>query len=235
MIATRKLERSWVENIPAPPVSTAPMRSALPAFLALVARLALGCGAAQTAEAPEEGLPLRVPPSVATASPPPVENEPEPTPPAPGEAKVPCPLQWTPRELHGSVFTLTAELHGRMVAPLIRAACACTRPGQSIMLAAQLVPELGEATAVTADRPEQHARASRSIDACLAKELGAGLYEPFHIGSDVVCDPPAKPLPPRVPGEPAHFHEPRRAGCVPEEEQRTTLYYPLHIDRCDER
>ena len=162
------------------------MRRALPAFVILGARLALGCGAAQSPEAPDEGLPLRFPPpAAATVSRPPVE-EPEATPPAPGEATTPCPLRWAPRELHGSVLTLPAELHGRMVAPLIRAACACTRPGQSVMLAARIVPGLGEVTAKTADRPDQRARESRSIDACLARELGAARFEPFHIGSDSV-------------------------------------------------
>ncbi len=202
----------------------------------LVASLALGCGAAPRVEAPEEGLPLRYPPSAAAAPPPATPApEPEPTPPGPGEATGPCPLEGTHRELHGSVFTLPAHLHDRMIAPIVRAACACTRPGQSILLVARFVPEIGEVTARTDERPEQRARASRSIDACLAGRLGAGLYEPFHVGSDVICDPPPTPPAPRKPGEPAHFHAPRRAGCVPEEEQRTTIVYPLHVDRRGER
>jgi hypothetical protein len=207
------------------------MRPILPALPAV---LALGCGgAAPAVEAPGEGLPLTFPPHLApeVAALPPAP--PEPTPPAPGERMGPCPLRWTPRELHGSVFVLPAELHGRFMAPLLRAACACTRPGQSIALVARLVPEHGEVTAVTADSADVDARASKSIDACLAKELGAGLYAPFHVGSDVVCDPPPPPHARHTPDKPAPLWIARR--CVPDEESITTITYPLHVDRRGER
>ena len=206
------------------------------AIVVLGSWLALGCGgAARSAEAPDEGLPLLVPPPPAPTASARPEDEAEPTPPASGESTGPCPLQWTPRELRASVFTLPAELHGRMVLPLLRALCACTRPGQSISVVAQLVPERGEATARTADRPDQHARASRSIDACLARELGAGRYKPFRVGSDVICAPPPAPPAARIPGQPAHFLAPRRVGCGTKEERFNTIAYPLYVDRRDER
>src|SRR6185437_4592345 len=157
-------------------------------------------------------------------------EEPEAVPPAPGEETEPCPLRWTPREMRTSVFTLPAELHGRMVAPLLRGLCACTRPGQLISVVADFVPERGEVTARTADRPDQHARVSLGIDACLAKELGAGRYEPFRCGSDLVTRCAAPPPPAaRSPREPAHIPPPRRAGCGPEEERFTTIRSPFLV------
>jgi hypothetical protein len=210
----------------------------LPAALLVLASIALGCaGTVPGAAAPDEGLPLliaRPAAPVASASP---EDEPEPMPPAAGETTSPCPLQWTPHELHLSVIVLPAELHGRLMTPLFRALCACTRPGQSIAVVARMVPEHGEVTAQTADRPEQHARPSRSIDACLARELGGARYEPFRVGSDLVvtCDPPPPGTAARSPGQPAHLSAPKRAGCVPEEERFTTITYPLHVDRRGER
>ena len=137
--------------------------------------------------------------------------------------------------MHAGVFILPAELYGRMMAPLIRALCTCTRPGQSILVATRFVPERGEVAAQTTDRPEYHARTSRSIDACLARELGRGRYEPFRVGSDVVWDcPPVSPTT-RTPGQPAHLPAPRPVGCGPEEEKFTTISYPLYVDRRDER
>jgi hypothetical protein len=207
------------------------------AVVVAVGAMALGCGGTmREAAAPEEeGTPLRNPPRPAAPAPP--AEEPEPEPPAPGEATTPCPLQWTPRELRGGVLTLPAELYGRMMVPLVRALCACTRPEQSLAVVTRLVPDHGEVTAVTADRPEQHARASRGIDACLARELGAGRFQPFHVGSDLVleCDPPRGPAAPRQPGQPLHLAAPRRADCVPEEERFAILTVPLYVDRRDER
>jgi hypothetical protein len=208
----------------------------LPAALVALGSIALGCaGTVPAATTPEDGLPLLVAKPTAPMAPARAEDEAEPMAPADGAVASPCPLQWTPREMRAGVFTLPAELHGRMVTPLIRALCACTRPGQSIAVVAHLVPEHGEVTAQTADRPEQHARTSRSIDACLARELGAGRYEPFRVGSDNVCAaPPPRPAA-RSPGQPAHLSTPKLVGCGPEEERFTTIVYPLYFDRRDER
>lgn len=198
-----------------------------PHLPALLAAFALGCaGATPAAAPPEEGLPLIIPPS-----PPHVAALPEPEPTPPDDAGAPCPLQWSPRPLHFSVFSLPAEHHGRMMLPLYRALCACTRPGQSLLLVLHAVPERGELHAQTADRPELRAHPSRSIDACLAEHLDATRFEPFAVGSDVFCDPPPTRPPARVPGEPAHFTPPRRVGCVPEEEKRSQLILSLHVDR----
>jgi len=41
-----------------------------------------------------------------------------------------------------------------MMTPLYAAICACTRPGQDVMIVTRLVPERGEITAVTAARDE---------------------------------------------------------------------------------
>ncbi len=215
------------------------MRSGLPGAMVAVGALILGCGApALEAAGLDDGIPLRVPPR--PAPPPPPVEEPEATPPAPvapGTPASPCPLQWTPKELHGSVFVLPAELNGRMMIPLYRALCACTRPGQRLAMVARLVPEHGEVTAQTVDRPDEGARASRSIDACLATELGAGRYPPFSIGSDPIvhCDPPPAPSPPGSPPEPRHLQAPRPVGCGPEEDRFTIITMPLHVDRRDER
>jgi hypothetical protein len=198
--------------------------------------LTLGCGAAaRPLAAPDEGLPLRVSAPAAPVPPVPVEVEPEPTPPGPGEATGPCPLRWTPREVRASVITFPPDLAGRMFAPLVRGLCACTRPGQSVVVVAHLVPERGEVTAQTADRPDQHARASPSIDACLARKLGTARFEPFRVGSDVIVDCPPIAATARAPGQPAHLPAPRPVGCGPEEEKFTTIVYPLHADRRDER
>ncbi len=149
----------------------------------LAASTLLGCAAPTGAAAPpDEGLPLLVAPAAVPVA----EPEPEAEPPEPGRATLPCPLQWTPRELRTSVFTLPADLHGRMMAPLYRALCTCTRPGQHLALMVELIPDHGEVTARTADRPDQQARVSRGIDACLASALGAGRFEPFHVGSNLV-------------------------------------------------
>jgi len=211
------------------------MRSARFVVMAVLGCGPLGCGVTTRAVAADEGLPLRVP--AAPVAPAALAEEPEPTPPPAGEATGACPLQWTPRELRGSVFTIPADLNGRMMVPLYRALCACTRPGQSLVVVARLVPHHGEVTAVTADRPDQHARGSRSIDACLARELGPGRFVPFHLGSDLVltCDPPQGPPATRRPGQPLHLPAPRRADCGPEESRYAVITYPLHVDRRDER
>jgi hypothetical protein len=121
-----------------------------------------------------------------------------------------------------------------MFTPLVRGICACTRPGQSVAVVAHLVPERGEVTAQTVYRPAQHARASLSIDACLARELGGARFEPFQVGSDVLVDCPPSPPAARAPGQPAHLSTPRPVGCGPREGV-TTIVYPLLIDRRDER
>ena len=205
--------------------------------LVAIAVLALGCGmTAQPAAAPDEGLPLLVPPRPAPTVSAPAEVEPDPPAPAPAKASAPCPLRWTPRELRASVITFPADLAGRMFAPLLRGICACTRSGQSVVVVVHLVPERGDVAAQTADRPDQHARASLSIDTCLARELGAARFEPFRVGSDVVVDncSPTRPAV-HIPRQPAHLPAPRLVGCGPEDERFTTIVYPLHIDRRDER
>jgi hypothetical protein len=212
------------------------MQGGLSAVIVVLGAINVGCGAVVPgAAAPDEGLPLIVPPPSAPPAAERPRDEPEPTPPAPGELTGPCPLEWTPHEMHGSVFTLTVELTGRFMAPLVRALCACTRPGQSISLVAHVVPEHGEVTAQTADRPDQDARASRTIDACLARELGARRFEPFRVGSDDVRDCPPAPPVVRAARQPAHLQAPRRVGCEPEEEKTTSITYPLYVDRRDER
>ena len=208
------------------------MRRPPPTFLlTVVCGLALGCGASPAAvKAPaEEGLPLTSPPPR-----PPVvlAEDPVPEPPTPGDPVGPCPLQWTPRALGASVVSIPPEQSSRMMAPLFRALCACTRPGQSVIVNALFVPDRGEVTARTASRPDVHARASAGIDACLAAGLGAQRYTPFHLGSDSLCAPGTeKPAP--EPGTPAPVWVPRSAGCAPEG-AAASIAYPLHVDRRDE-
>jgi hypothetical protein len=206
--------------------------------LALVSALAIGCGAALPAPgAPEEeGLPLVFPPAPPPGvAPPAIASGPEPSPPPPGASLGACSLQWTPRDLGASVIHIPAELATRMMVPFYRALCACSRPGQSLLIVATMVPDRGEVTAHTEARPEIAARASVSIDACLARELGAGLFEPFPLRGDVICDPPPV-TPVRRPGEPAPIWVPRRAGCGNGDTEASfaRIGYPVHVDRRDE-
>jgi hypothetical protein len=196
----------------------------------------MGCSAAVAPRALDEGLPLLVP---RTLRPAPSEargagdvEAPEPTPPDdPAAAVRACDLEWTPRELRGSVLAIPAGLHGRMMAPLLRGLCACTRQGQILLVRTLFVPERGEVGARTADDPDRAARASRSIDACLARELGPRRFEPFVVGSDVVVE-----CPPGAPGkrrlrEPVHLAAPRPVGCGPPEERATRIASSLYVDR----
>lgn len=194
-----------------------------------------GCGGAtKPAGHPEKGLPLRVPePAMVTADPGGAggEADEEPAPPEPGEVTAPCPFSWSPRELRASVLVIPEERAGRMMRPLYGALCACTRPGQSLYVVARMVPERGEVTAQTAERADLEARASARIDACLAARLEGRQYEPFEVGSDVVCEeaPPQEP-PPRGPGEPKPFQPPRPA-CAGAPAGTTKISYPVHVDR----
>jgi hypothetical protein len=114
--------------------------------------------------------------------------------------------------------------------PLLVPKAAPLAPGQSIYLVARMIPEHGEVTAQTKDYPELAARRSARIDACLAARLGTRIYEPFRVGSDVICDPAPAPRE-RKPGDPAPWTPPRRAGCSNPEEATTKISYPLPVDR----
>ena len=83
----------------------------------------------------------------------------------------------------------------------------------------------------TVDGPNKGERASRSIDACFARELEPARYAPFHVGSDVVCanQPPLACA--RQRREPAHIQAPRLVGC---EEKTSSIHFSLDIDRRDE-
>lgn len=65
--------------------------------------------------------------------------------------------------------------------PVIRAACACTRAGESTHLNAKFEPALGTVTV--------HAGDDGPIDACM-QNTPIGRYAPFEFGSDCIdCGP----------------------------------------------
>jgi len=67
--------------------------------------------------------------------------------------------------------------------PVIKALCACTRPGSHFSLIVDMELSLGKVTAHTSDE-------NLEIDACLAARLGPNLYPPLEIGSDCIdCGP----------------------------------------------
>jgi hypothetical protein len=188
------------------------------------------CGAAAPGAASAElGLPLVVPAPrddalLARA------RVAAPMPPDPGEELPPCPLRWSPRALEASVVTIPADLATRMMKPLYAAICACTRPGQRVAVVARMIPEHGEVTAKTSERRDDSSVvASPPIDACLAKRLGSGLYEPFRVGSDNLGCAPVRPRA-RAAGAPAPFDLPRPA-CAPQGDAFTTIVYPVYVDR----
>jgi hypothetical protein len=139
-------------------------------------------------------------------------------------------MHWTPAPLSASVLHFPKELAGRFMIPLYEAACACTRPGDRLSLVARIVPELGEITITTATRDNPKTRAEPNVDMCIATVRAGRTFEPFELGSDVICP---EPLPPKTKMGPPFFRRPRLVGC--DERPKTSLIvYPLLVDRSHE-
>ncbi|MDI3290170.1 hypothetical protein [Polyangium sp. 15x6] len=168
------------------------------------------------------------PPPPAASAPAPTEDPPPPVTPRAPVSTADCPFHWTPHEIGASVLRLPAEYGGRFMNPLYDAACACVRPGEAVYIVARIVPERGTIEAVTGDREDLPTHADPSIDACFAAVLGATTFEPFEVGSDVVC--PEEPPPPPSKGPP-FFRPPRLANCPARGEQTSKIVYPLLVDR----
>ncbi|MDI1434456.1 hypothetical protein [Polyangium sorediatum] len=166
------------------------------------------------------------PPPAASAAPSPAEDPAPPVTPRAPVSTAGCPFRWTPREIGASVLRLPAAYAGRFMNPLYDVACACVRPGEHVYMVARIVPERGTIEAVTADRNDPPTRADPSIDACFAAVLGTTTFEPFEVGSDVVCpdDPPPTKGPP-------FFRPPRPANCPARGQQTSKIIYPLLVDR----
>ncbi|MDI1445602.1 hypothetical protein [Polyangium sp. 6x1] len=170
-------------------------------------------------------------PPAASSAPSPTEAPSPPVTPRAPVSTAGCPFQWTPREIGASVLRLPAAYAGRFMNPLYGAACACVRPGEHVYMVARIVPERGTIEVVTADRDDLPTRADPSIDACFTTVLGATTFEPFEVGSDVVC--PEEPPPPPRKGPP-FFRPPRLANCPARGEQTSKIIYPLRVDRRSE-
>lgn len=179
--------------------------------------LGLACNAAR---------PPVEPPPAASSAPSPIEDTPPPVTPRAPVSTADCPFHWTPHELSASVLRLPAEFAGRFMNPLYDAACACVRPGEHVYMVAHIVPERGTIEAVTGDRADLPTHADPSIDACFAAVFGAKTFEPFEVGSDVVC--PEEPPPTKGP---PFFRPPRLANCPAPGKQTTKIVYPLVVDR----
>jgi hypothetical protein len=80
-----------------------------------------------------------------------------------------------------SVIVVPGEVLGRAMAPVVRAACACSRSGATVRLTTVIVPEDGTVTATVAG--------DERVDACLQQRL-VGRFEPFALGTDCIeCGP----------------------------------------------
>lgn len=168
-------------------------------------------------------------PAVA-AAPSPVEDPPASTTPRAPVSTAGCPFQWEPRDLGASVVRIPKELAGRFMNPLYDLACACVRPGEQVYIVARIVPEHGTTEATTVPREDIGTKADPSIDACISTVLGPTRFEPFELGSDVIC--PEPPPPPETKGPP-FFRPPRLANC-PQGPQTSKINYPLLVDRRSE-
>lgn len=158
---------------------------------------------------------------------------PAPAPPIPPRAPVStagCPMHWTPAPLRASVLHFPKELAGRFMIPLYEAACACTRPGDRLTLIARIVPELGEITVTTTAGRNPETRAEPNVDTCMATARGGKTFEPFELGSDVVCP---EPPPAKTKMGPPFFQRPRLVGC--DDRPKTSLLtMSLLFDRSNE-
>ena len=93
----------------------------------------------------------------------------------------------------GSVLVIPGPTMTRALAPVVRAACACTRSGDQVRISAVLVPEAGTVTANVHD--------DDAVDTCIRGEID-GRFEPFEVGTDCIdCGPKryskGPPEPPR--------------------------------------
>jgi hypothetical protein len=139
------------------------------------------------------------------------------------QADAPCTLR-LPDALgaHASVKYLPEELYRRALAPVVRALCACTQPGDRLTTDVRILPDRGEVRATAAD--------SAGVDACLAANLAAARFERVAVptGACVDCGPRHVEAPAR-PARLAHFGMAAPPGARPS--PALVVVYPLLVDR----
>jgi len=105
-----------------------------------------------------------------------------------------------------SVIVVPAAFVERALAPVVHAACSCSRRGETLRLSALIVPEAGVVTA--------HAVDDEAADACVQLTLD-GRFEAFELKSDCIdCGPKRF----------AVFH-----GSPPPPPPRSRITYPLTL------
>lgn len=105
-----------------------------------------------------------------------------------------------------SVVVVPPDSLSRALAPVVRAACSCSRAGETVRLSALIVPEAGLVTA--------HAVDDEGADACLQQALD-GRFVPFGLESDCIdCGPRRLPV----------FH-----GSTPPPPPRSRIVYPFTL------
>jgi hypothetical protein len=90
------------------------------------------------------------------------------------ETAADCPLTM-PDEVaaRASVQRVPKELYERAFGPVLRALCACTKSGERVDVRAEITPRSGEVRARAPDRT--------AVQACLARRLDPGVFEPFDL------------------------------------------------------
>ncbi len=152
-----------------------------------------------------------------------------------------CPIRWQPKPLRASVIVIPEAYASRFMTPLFDAVCACSRPGDHLLVAARMHTGEGSVAALTGPREDEGIQANPSVDACLAEVLRGRPFEPFDVPSDSLCEPPptGSQTPTKgneadsAPAErPSSFRPPRRVGCS--NQGSATIVYPVLVDRRNE-
>lgn len=97
--------------------------------------------------------------------------------------------------LHGPI-AISSEHMTRAFAPVVRALCSCTEPGEEVRAVARLVPSEGRLTADIVGRDD--------VDRCVQKTI-APTFAPFEASSDCIACGPRRlevfhaPAPPPTP------------------------------------
>jgi hypothetical protein len=130
------------------------------------------------------------------------------------EGALDCSLSWTPRRLGASVVAIPPETSARMMAPVLRALCACTKPGSKHSVVIDFEPGRGHATA-------QSGADDVALDRCLEPRLGDNVYPAFELGSDCIdCGPKRYGV---------------FGGPAPEPPRGARMRMPFQVDRTSER
>jgi hypothetical protein len=92
-----------------------------------------------------------------------------------------CPLTLPDQvAARASIDRAPRELYERAIPPVLRALCACTRSGDRVDVRASIAPKSGEVRASAPDQP--------TVNACLARQLNPGVFEPFDLDARACAD-----------------------------------------------